>query len=342
MIQWDHLAHFSISVEYVDNVLKVIIVSNGEFAAALITHFQRSKVRYADMCTAFAILPICAVIVSFTTCVLELIALPSDYWGYFATRRIRGIPEESGHFGLWRLCSVKGDSQEEICLHPDSTTQLPTHAAIAAAVSIIHLLMVGSFCILSAIRLLQLARNKPDLYLGTKRLCIVKVSLALICVILSISVSILASVGEGRYRQYTVLKGWAFWIQIIIISFDIVLLLVCAFENIQYWQQRMTEPPPRDPTDEFPETFVTPDYDLPPELKEEKIVYVKDASVQSQLDGYTGNFSTDPEVVYNANPKQERNKIRRSGSEVSDVHFDNRGATVITISSQDSPHPRKR
>lgn len=294
------------------------------------------------MCTAFAILPVCALIVSFATCVLQVVALISDYWGHFATRKIRGIPEETGHFGLWRLCSVKGNSKDEVCVHPDSTSQLPTHAGLAAAVSIVHLLLVGAFCILSAIRILQIARNRVDLCLGTKRLCIVKVSLALISVILSISASILASVGEGRYRQYTVLKGWAFWIQIIIISFDIVLLLVCAFENIQFWQQRMTEPPPRDPTDEFPETFVTPDYDLPPELREEKIVYVKDASVQSQLDGYNGNFSTDPEVVYSANSKQERNKIRRSGSGVSDVHFDNRGATVITISSHDSPHPTKR
>lgn len=75
-----------------------------------------------------------------------------------------------------------------------------------------------------------------------------------------------------------------FLFQIVIISVDIVLLLVCAFENIQYWQLGMVEPPPPDPTDVYPETFVTPDYEIPTDLTGERIVYVKDASVQSELD----------------------------------------------------------
>lgn len=294
------------------------------------------------MCSAFAILPVCAVAVSLFSFVLQFIALPSDEWGHFSTRKIRGIPEERGHFGLWRLCSLKNRETTEVCVHPEDTTyQLPTHANAAGALSIIHLILIGSFVVLAIIRVLQITKHSPDLYLGTKRLCVVKVCIALICVVLSISVSILASVGEGRFRQYNVFKGWAFWVQILIISVDIVLLLVCAFENIQYWQIRMIEPPPPDPTDDYPETFITPDYEIPTDLRGDRIVYVKDASVQSQLDGDDGDsYLQVPDTIYRSNDKQR--KKGRSFHEPGEVHFDTKGATVITISGRDSPHPRKK
>ncbi|KFM58744.1 hypothetical protein X975_18746, partial [Stegodyphus mimosarum] len=294
------------------------------------------------MCSVLAILPLCAVIVGFFCFVLQFIALPSDEWGHFSTRKIRGIPEEKGHYGLWRLCSTKGNSPVETCVYPEDTTyQLPTYANAAGAISIIHLILIASFVVLAVIRVLQISKNAPDLYLGTKRLCIVKVAVALICVILSITVSILASVGEGRFRQFNVFKGWAFWIQILIISVDIVLLLVCAFENIQYWQVRMVEPPPPDPTDLYPETFITPDYEIPTDLRSERIVYVKDASVQSQLDGDDGdNYLQVPDAIYRTNDKSR--KKGRTFVEPGEVHFDTKGATVITISGRDSPHPRKK
>ncbi|XP_054716095.1 uncharacterized protein LOC129225650 [Uloborus diversus] len=293
-------------------------------------------------CSLLAILPICAVIVSSLSFVFQFIALPSDEWGHFATRKIRGIPDEKGHFGLWRLCSTKGGSYVEDCVHPEDTTyQLPIYANAAGAVSIFHLLIMASFIGLAIIRIIQISREAPDLYIGTKRLCIVKVAVALICVILSITVSILASVGEGNIRQFNVFKGWAFWIQILIISVNIVLLLVCAFENIQYWQVRMIEPPPPDPTDQFPETFITPDYEIPTDFGGDRVVYVKDAGVQSQLDGYDGeNYLQVPKPSYRSNDRTH--KKSRSYEEDEDDGYDNKGATVITISGRGSPHPRKK
>lgn len=292
------------------------------------------------MCSVLAILPVCAVIVSFFCFILQFIVLPSDEWGHFSSRKIRGVREEKGHFGLWRLCSTKSGESVEVCVHPeDSSYQLPTHANAAGAVSILHLILIASFVVLAVIRVLQISKNAPDLYLGTKRLCIVKVAVALICVVLSISVSILASVGEGRFRQFNVFKGWAFWIQIVIISVDIVLLLVCAFENIQYWQIRMVEPAPPDPTDVYPETFITPDYEIPTDFSGERIVYVKDAGVQSELDD-TDSYLQVPDTIYRTNDKSR--KKQRSFHEPGEVHFDTRGATVITISGRDSPHPRKK
>ena len=93
-----------------------------------------------------------------------------------------GVREEKGHFGLWRLCSTKSGDPTETCVHPeDSSYQLPTHANAAGAVSILHLILIASFVVLAVIRVLQVSKNAPDLYLGTKRLCIVKVAVALIC-----------------------------------------------------------------------------------------------------------------------------------------------------------------
>ncbi|XP_042911129.1 uncharacterized protein [Parasteatoda tepidariorum] len=230
-----------------------------------------------------------------------------------------GIREESGHFGLWRLCSTTRGT--ESCVHPDdSPLQLPTHAAWAGALSLIHLFLIASFVVLAIIRVIQVFKDTPDLYLGTKRLCVVKVGVALTCVVIAISVSILASVGDGTFRQFNVYKGWAFWIQIVIVSVDIVMLLVCAFENIQYWQIRMVEPPQPDPTDVYPETFISPDYETFEEPR--KVVYVKDASVQSG-DSYL-------QV-----PDYHARKNQRMFEDT-----DNRGKTVIVI--QDSPHPRKK
>ncbi|KAF8773848.1 hypothetical protein HNY73_016464 [Argiope bruennichi] len=103
-------------------------------------------------------------------------------------------------------------------------------------------------------------------------------------------VSYLGSVGEGKiFKHLNSIKDGHFWIQIVIISVDIVLLLVCAFENIQYWQVRMVEPPPPDPTDLFPETFIVPDYeaDTP---RPERVVYVRDAGVQSRLDDEISSY----------------------------------------------------
>ncbi|GFU98530.1 uncharacterized protein TNCV_3653611 [Trichonephila clavipes] len=257
------------------------------------------------MCSVLSILPVCAVLVSCLCFILQFVVLPSDEWGHFENRRIRGIREERGHFGLWRVCSTK--QSVETCV-PHENTQLPTHGVAAGVLSIFHLLLITCFLGLSTVRLLQIVRRAPDLYLGTKRLCIAKVGVAVTCVILSISVSILASAGEGTFKHLNVFKGWAFWIQIVIISVDIVLLLVCAFENIQYWQVRMVEAPPPDPTDLFPETFIVPDYEAETPTPE-RVVYVRDAGVQSRLDEevldesrsffrvHTGYFSNIPKCI---------------------------------------------
>ncbi|CAL1285515.1 unnamed protein product [Larinioides sclopetarius] len=238
------------------------------------------------MCSILSILPVCAILVSGLCFILQFIVLPSDEWGHFSSRRIRGIKEERGHFGLWRVCSTKKNI--EICVPPEST-ELPTHGAAAGVLSIFHLLLLACFLGLSVVRILQIVKRAPDLYLGTKRLLTTKVGVALTCVVLSISVSILASVGEGTFKHLNVFKGWAFWIQIVIISVDIVLLLVCAFENIQYWQVRMVEPPPPDPTDLFPETFIVPDYEAETP-RPERVVYVRDAGVQSRLDDEISSY----------------------------------------------------
>ncbi|KAG8190659.1 hypothetical protein JTE90_001268 [Oedothorax gibbosus] len=213
------------------------------------------------MCSV-VVLPMCAVVVGTLCFVLQFVVLPSDEWGHFMSRRIRGVPVERGHYGLWRLCSSKASGGE--CVHPDSFPGLPTQAKGAGATALLHLLATAAFAALALVRVAQVVRKKPDMVIGTRRLLFVKVAVALAMVVMSISVCILASVGEGTFKQYEVYKGWAFWIQIVIVSVDIVLLLVCAFENIQWWQMRMTEPPPPDPADLFPETFITPDYDMPP------------------------------------------------------------------------------
>ncbi|GIY89134.1 uncharacterized protein CEXT_704971 [Caerostris extrusa] len=247
----------------------------------------------SEMCSLPSILPVCAVLVSGLCFILQFVVLPSDEWGHFSSRRIRGVKEERGHFGLWRVCSTKNRGAEE-CVAPRRAPSFPPTRAAAGVFSIFHLLLIACFLGLSAVRILQIVQRAPDLYLGTKRLCIAKVGVALTCVVISISVSILASVGEGTFKHLNVFKGWAFWIQIVIISVDIVLLLVCAFENIQYWQVRMVEPPPPDPTDLFPETFIVPDYeaDTP---SPERVVYVRDAGVQSRLDDEISSYDGRPE-----------------------------------------------
>ncbi|XP_067123481.1 uncharacterized protein [Centruroides vittatus] len=120
-----------------------------------------------------------------------------------------------------------------------------------------------NLCFRKVIRIIQIIKKTSKFVIRPNRLCIIKVTLSFIIVIFAILTTVLASIGENRFVDYVVDKGWAFWVQIFILVVDIFLGLVCALENIQYWQQQTFEAATRDPEGEFSETYGNPTFESP-------------------------------------------------------------------------------
>ncbi|XP_067123474.1 uncharacterized protein [Centruroides vittatus] len=212
---------------------------------------------------SLAIFPVCAILLCLLSLLLQIIILPSSHWGEYSARKDRGNQEEVGHYGLWNLCFRKGQRIIIDCDQLDTFFRRPPHIEAAGYIAIIHILLLLTFLPFAVIRIIQIIKKTSKFVIRPNRLCIIKVTLSFIIVIFAILTTVLASIGENRFVDYVVDKGWAFWVQIFILVVDIFLGLVCALENIQYWQQQTFEAATRDPEGEFSETYGNPTFESP-------------------------------------------------------------------------------
>lgn len=302
------------------------------------------------MLGSLAIFPICAVLLCLLSLLLQLIILPSSHWGEYSARKDRGNQEEFGHYGLWNICFRKGPHIVLDCDRLDTFFQRPPNIEAAGYIAIIHILLLLVFLPFAVIRIIQITKKTSKFIIRPNRLCIIKVTLAFILVVFAILTAVLCSIGENRYVDYVVEKGWAFWIQIFILVVDIFLGLVCALENIQYWQQQTFEAATRDPEGEFSETYGNPTFESPRSVRK----YGSELSI-----AYT-DASGQPYPQREISPKHHQRGPGRSGRpngaisidrQITDVRTKEGGATVITIENMTyenpsfkeiSPHSRRK
>lgn len=214
-----------------------------------------------------AILPGCQAVLCFLAIILQLVSLPASYWGTFAAKYDYGAAFERGHFGLWTVCSERVPYFYEDCKSMDTYLKLTQHSAAAGIIAVIHLLCLLSFLPLAVIRVVQLVRNIQDGCIVARVICLAKISVAVTAMTLAVVVVILSTFGTDQPKFYDVDRGWAFWLQVMVLVVDIFLVLVCSLENIQFWRlQAMQEAAASGSyrEDDFSETYSNPNVDRPP------------------------------------------------------------------------------
>ncbi|XP_055926835.1 uncharacterized protein LOC129958393 [Argiope bruennichi] len=225
---------------------------------------------------------------------LQLLTLTTTWWAAFSARTDLGKPKEDGHYGLWTLCNTKGPHWTEDCDPLDTFFQLPSFLQVAGIIGIIHLLMLLSLVPLESLWAIERIKNAPGLCLKPKTLCITKISVAFISVIFAILVAIFASVGENRQAEYTVRKEWSFWIQLSVIAVDIIITLVCAIENLRFWQQHIRQNV--DPEGTWAETYANPTFDSEPvEFSHQRQRHSSNGAVAyTESSGHPYGFNSNP------------------------------------------------
>lgn len=193
------------------------------------------------------------------TFVLQVLALTTTWWATYTARVDLGKGEEKGHYGLWTLCSTKAPHWVEDCDLLDTFFQMPRYSRLSGIVGILHLVLLLILLPLGSMRTVQIIRNVPDWGIKPNILCIIKVSVAFVCVILAMLVAILISLGEDKSKEYTVKKSWSFWVQVSVIAADVITTFVCVTESIRYWQEHMRDN--SDPTGARAETYGNPSFD---------------------------------------------------------------------------------
>lgn len=114
----------------------------------------------------------------------------------------------------------------------------------AGIVAIVHAVSLGLFFPLALLRVRQLGHHKPDLILSAATVGVLKISLAIISTVLGALVLTLVTIKESlaestvlyrlyAYKNFSLQKGWAFWMEVAIVTLDLIILVLCATENIQ-------------------------------------------------------------------------------------------------------------
>ncbi|XP_064489820.1 uncharacterized protein LOC135401374 isoform X2 [Ornithodoros turicata] len=219
------------------------------------------------MSASVAILPGCQALLCFLAIILQLVSLPASYWGTFAAKYDYGSVFERGHFGLWTVCSERIPFFYEDCNSLDTYLKLTGHSSAAGIIGVVHLLCLLVFLPLAVVRVVQVMRNLEDGCIIARVMCLTKITVAAVTLTLAVVVVILSSIGTDQPGFYEVQKGWAFWVQVVVLVVDIFLVLICSLENIQHWrlqtlQEAATSSNYQD--DDFSETYSNPNFDQPP------------------------------------------------------------------------------
>lgn len=208
-----------------------------------------------------ALLPGCQAILCLTSIVLQLVSLPPSYWGTFEAQTEQGTVLERGHFGLWQVCSRRVPFFFEDCESPITYLMLTSLSTAAAALAIIHLLVLVAALPLIVVRLVQsLLRGGQD---GHRRLGLATTTVVVVALVLAVIVVILGSMGTDQPSNYQVQRAWAFWIQVAILVVDMCLVLAVALGNVQQlWMGRNTaqEEAASSYHDDFSETYSNPGF----------------------------------------------------------------------------------
>ncbi|KFM63070.1 hypothetical protein X975_17162, partial [Stegodyphus mimosarum] len=259
--------------------------------------------------------PVCGLFLVLLTFLLQLVALTTKWWATFSARVDLGKPKEDGHYGLWTICSTKGPHWTEDCDPLDTFFQVPSYMQVSGILGIIHLLMLLTLLPLISLRAIQIVRNEPSLGVKPRTLCIVKVSVAFLSVIIAILVAIFATVGENLQSEYSVTKGWSFWIQISVIGADILVTMVCVIENFRFWQQHIQQH--IDPEGKRAETYGNPTFDADSPEPTRRRHSSNGVISYTESSGYPYN----PNIAANDSPHKSHGSAKKSGNKVEKTAF---------------------
>ncbi|XP_076324353.1 uncharacterized protein LOC143232611 [Tachypleus tridentatus] len=176
-------------------------------------------------------LPFIACFLSVLSIILQLVALPSNYWAIVHPSNDSEAKAENGNYGIWtryiRHIPRTGDQFP-------SNFRLPPYSVSAGVMAIIHVLVQLAFLVAAGIRCIQVSKDDPQLLISANILGVVKLVLSILAISFSLLVIIFITVNENQSYKYKVYKGPAFWIQTAVMSSNVLLAFVCSLEDIEH------------------------------------------------------------------------------------------------------------
>lgn len=185
--------------------------------------------RMSTICSR-GLLPFVAFALSLVSIILQLVALPSDYWAVIYPQNDREHQIQKGNYGLWTkyIRSFPHSSEQKT----SADFPLPPHSVAAGVMAIVHLLMQLAFLPAAVTHCVQVVKDDQGLVLNAKILNVVKVVLSILTILSSLLVIVFITVEENESFETKVYKGPAFWVQNAVVSTNVVLSFVCSLEDV--------------------------------------------------------------------------------------------------------------
>ncbi|XP_022239665.1 uncharacterized protein LOC106457895 [Limulus polyphemus] len=194
----------------------------------------------STICTPSAgMLPFIAFALSLVSIVLQLVALPSDYWAVIYPQNDSEHQVQKGNYGLWTkyIRSFPHSAEQKT----SADFPLPPHSVAAGVMAVVHLLMQLAFLPAAVTHCVQVVKDDQDLILNAKILNVVKVVLSILAIFSSLLVIVFITVEENQSFETKVYKGPAFWVQNAVVSSNVVLSFVCSLEDVRHTELGSTK-----------------------------------------------------------------------------------------------------
>lgn len=143
--------------------------------------------------------------------------------------------------------------------------------------------------------------------------------------ILAVLVVVLGSMGTEQPKYYHVQRGWAFWVQVVILVVDIFLVLLCSLENIQFWKLQTLRDNATSSSyrDDFSETYSNPNFGREPP-------YDPEPNLDSNQNGSTAALPPPPPLPPEDEvPEDNDNRVNNDGI------LSSGSRTVIAVNGND-------
>ncbi|CAG0915026.1 unnamed protein product [Notodromas monacha] len=167
-------------------------------------------------------------VLAYLSTVLGITAVSTSYWADLY-RYTPIAADYAGHFGPWKKCSSLSYNQEVCGEH--TILFYPSSLVVAAGVfSAMSVALIADICILAPLHMVMLC-TKQKLLVSYKHAVTAKLWFALIGGVLSaFSVLLFCLPSDGREQGFIVRKGWSFYLEVVVLVLNVVMLVVCGLE----------------------------------------------------------------------------------------------------------------